>query len=91
MIAFASDDEALQLANDTPYGLAAAVWTADIKTAHRFARELRAGSVVVNGDDMGDVSLPHGGYKQSGTGRDYSVHAFDNWTQLKTTYINLAD
>jgi acyl-CoA reductase-like NAD-dependent aldehyde dehydrogenase len=67
------------------------VWTRDIGKAHRMARELRAGTVTVNGDEMFDVTLAHGGYKQSGMGRDYSHYAFDNWTQLKTTYINLAE
>jgi acyl-CoA reductase-like NAD-dependent aldehyde dehydrogenase len=54
------------------------------------ARELRAGAVLVNGDELFDVTLPHGGFKESGIGRDYSHYAFDNWTQLKATYINLA-
>ena len=89
VITFADDDEGLRIANDTSYGLAAKLWTGDLKKAHRVARELRSGAVLVNGDELFDVTLPHGGFKLSGIGRDYSHHAFDNWTQLKTTYINL--
>lgn len=90
VITFSDDEEGLRIANDTNYGLAATVWTNDIRKAHRMARELRAGAVLVNGDELFDVTLPHGGFKESGIGRDYSHYAFDNWTQLKATYINLA-
>ncbi|MDV6286773.1 aldehyde dehydrogenase [Rhodococcus jostii] len=90
VITFSDEEEGLRIANDTNYGLAATVWTNDIRKAHRMARELRAGAVLVNGDELFDVTLPHGGYKESGIGRDYSHYAFDNWTQLKATYINLA-
>jgi acyl-CoA reductase-like NAD-dependent aldehyde dehydrogenase len=89
VITFSSEEEGLRIANDTSYGLAAKLWTGDMKKAHRLARELRSGAVLVNGDELFDVTLPHGGFKLSGIGRDYSHHAFDNWTQLKTTYINL--
>jgi acyl-CoA reductase-like NAD-dependent aldehyde dehydrogenase len=88
---FHSEEEAVRIANGTPYGLAAGVWTRDLTTAHRLARALRAGSVYVNCYDLGDVSLPVGGYKQSGFGRDKSLHALDNYTQLKGTFINLVD
>lgn len=91
VITFTEDDDALRLANDSAYGLAASIWTRDIEKAHHFARELRAGSVLINGDELFDVTLAHGGYKQSGIGRDYSHYAFDNWTQIKTTYINLSN
>ncbi|MBM3490434.1 MAG: aldehyde dehydrogenase [Alphaproteobacteria bacterium] len=89
-IAFKAPEEALRIANDTIYGLAAAVWTRDISTAHRMARALRAGVVWVNTYDAGEITTPFGGYKQSGFGRDRSLHAIDKYTQLKTTWINLA-
>ena len=84
-----SAEEAVAIANDTPYGLAAAVWTADISKAHLTARALRAGSVWVNQYDGGDMTAPFGGFKQSGNGRDKSLHAFDKYTELKATWIKL--
>jgi len=89
-ITFDAEDEALRIANDSPYGLAAGVWTSDLSRAHRVARKLRAGSVWVNYWDGGDMTAPFGGYKQSGNGRDKSLHAFDKYTELKATWINLA-
>ncbi|MBE7374254.1 aldehyde dehydrogenase [Pseudomonas lopnurensis] len=89
VITFDSAEEAIAIANDTPYGLAAALWTADLSRAHRTARALRAGSVWVNQYDGGDMTAPFGGFKQSGNGRDKSLHAFDKYTELKATWIKL--
>jgi gamma-glutamyl-gamma-aminobutyraldehyde dehydrogenase len=88
-IAFDSEEEALRIANDSPYGLAAGLWTNDLSRAHRVARKLRAGSVWVNYWDGGDMTAPFGGYKQSGNGRDKSLHAFSKYTETKATWINL--
>lgn len=89
VIAFDTPEEALRIANDSPYGLAAALWTRDLSKAHRLARDLQSGSVWVNCWDGGDMSMPFGGFKQSGNGRDKSLHAFDKFTELKSTWIAL--
>ncbi|QQE88515.1 aldehyde dehydrogenase [Azotobacter chroococcum] len=89
VIAFDTPEEAVQIANDTSYGLAAAIWTRDLSKAHRTARALRAGSVWINQYDGGDMTAPFGGFKQSGNGRDKSLHAFDKYTELKATWIKL--
>ena len=89
VLSFTDLDEAVRQANATSYGLAAAVWTADMSKAIRTARSLRAGTVHVNQYDNDDITVPFGGYKQSGNGRDKSLHAFDKYTELKTTWIGL--
>ena len=89
IITFDTVEEAIAIANDTPYGLAAAVWTQDITKAHTVARRLRAGTVHVNSYDEDDITVPFGGYKQSGNGRDKSLHALEKYTELKTTWIRL--
>ena len=82
--------EAVRVAGDTPYGLAAALWTSDLGTAHRVSRALRAGTVWVNCYEEGDMAVPFGGVKLSGFGRDKSRHALDEYTSLKTTWIRYA-
>ena len=89
-LTFKDDDDALKIANDTVYGLQAAVWTNDINRAFKISRGLRAGTVLVNNTQGGDITVPFGGYKQSGLGRDKSLHAFDKYSEIKATLINLS-
>jgi gamma-glutamyl-gamma-aminobutyraldehyde dehydrogenase len=92
VITVASTDEAITVANDTDYGLAASVFTANTRTAIRAARDIRAGTVTVNCYGEGDTSTPFGGYKHSGFGgRDNGIHAHDQYTELKTIWIDLTD
>jgi acyl-CoA reductase-like NAD-dependent aldehyde dehydrogenase len=84
-----SEAEAIAVANDTMYGLAAAVWTDSVDAAHRVARAIRAGVVWVNTFDAGDITSPFGGFKQSGFGRDKSIHALEKYADLKTVWIGL--
>ena len=86
---FKEPDEALRLANDTVYGLAAGLWTRDINLAHRAAREIKAGLVWVNGWDACDITMPFGGFKQSGFGRDRSLHALHKYADLKSVSITI--
>jgi 4-guanidinobutyraldehyde dehydrogenase/NAD-dependent aldehyde dehydrogenase len=89
-ITFKDVEEAVAIANGVSYGLTAAVWSRDITTAHRVAKRLRAGTVYVNCYDADDITVPFGGFKQSGNGRDKSLHAMDKYTELKTTWIDLS-
>ena len=90
VLEFDTEQEAVELANDTPYGLAASLYTDDLHVAHRVARDLRAGVVGVNAYAEGDNTTPFGGYKLSGFGgHDKSVHAHDQYTETKTTWITL--
>lgn len=86
---FKTEEEAVMLANDSPYGLGSGLWTANLGRAHRVSRRLRAGLVWVNCYFDGDITVPFGGVKQSGFGRDKSLHALDKYSDLKTTWINL--
>ena len=89
VIPFDSEEEAVRIANDTDFGLAAAVWTADLSRTHRMVKAIKAGVVHVNTYGGADVTVPLGGVKQSGNGHDKSLHAFDKFFDIKTAWIKL--
>jgi acyl-CoA reductase-like NAD-dependent aldehyde dehydrogenase len=87
VIGFKDAADAVAIANDSIYGLAGAVWSNNINTAHQVADAVRVGTMGVNNYFGGDMTVPFGGFKQSGNGRDKSIHAFHDYTELKTTWI----
>jgi acyl-CoA reductase-like NAD-dependent aldehyde dehydrogenase len=89
IIRFKTEAEAIALANASSYGLQASVWSNNLNRAHRVSRALRAGTVHVNSYDEDDITVPFGGYKQSGNGRDKSLHALEKYTELKTTWVRI--
>ena len=89
VLSFTDVADVVQQANRNVYGLQAGVWTRDLNKAHGVARALRAGTVHVNQYDEDDITVPFGGFKQSGVGRDKSLHAFDKYTETKTTWIRI--
>src|SRR3989442_87567 len=89
-LSFEDVDQVVDLANRNQYGLAAAVWTRDIKKAHTVSRQLRAGTVWINTHGLMDAALPFGGYKSSGFGRELGAHAIEHYTELKTVWLNMA-
>jgi acyl-CoA reductase-like NAD-dependent aldehyde dehydrogenase len=89
VIPFDDEDDALALANDTRYGLASALWTRDLGRAHRMARRLQAGTVWVNSWGGLDPTLPFGGYKESGVGREFGPDWYHAYTENKAVYISL--
>ena len=88
-LTFDDADQVAELANQNPYGLAAAIWTRDIKQAHALSRRLKAGTVWINTYGLMDASLPFGGYKQSGFGRDLGAQALESYTEVKTVWLGL--
>jgi aldehyde dehydrogenase (NAD+) len=90
VLTFDDVDQVVELANRNPYGLAAAVWTREVKKAHSVSRRLRAGTVWINTYGLMDAALPFGGYKNSGFGRELGIHAIEHYTELKTVWLNLA-
>ena len=91
VLPFDGIDEAIAIANDTIYGLAAGVWTSDLSRAHRLVREIEAGVIWVNSFDEGDMTQPFGGYKQSGNARDNCIESLLSYTQSKSAWIRLSE
>ncbi|MCD2196889.1 aldehyde dehydrogenase [Actinomycetospora endophytica] len=88
-VTFTDEDEAIKLANDTPYGLAGAVWTKDVHRAHRVAAKIRAGSVWINAYRVLGPSVPFGGFKASGLGRENGIHGIDAYLEDKAVWVEL--
>jgi acyl-CoA reductase-like NAD-dependent aldehyde dehydrogenase len=90
VIPFDTEEEAVRLANDTPYGLSGSIWTRDIAKAIRTARGVRSGAISVNCNSSVHTEAPFGGYKMSGVGRENGMHAFEQYTQVKNVYVDLS-
>ncbi|MMZ58087.1 NAD/NADP-dependent betaine aldehyde dehydrogenase [compost metagenome] len=89
VLPFDTVEEVIERANNTPFGLAAGVWTENIKIAHKVANSLKAGTVWINDYNLEDAAAPFGGYKQSGIGREMGSYALDNYTEVKSVWVNL--
>ena len=90
VLTFDDVDEVIEQANSNPYGLAAAVWSRDIKKAHMVSRRLKAGTVWINTYGLMDASVPFGGFKSSGIGRELGMQAIEHYTEVKTVWLNMA-
>jgi len=86
---FETEEEAIHIANNSVYGLAGAVWTSNLSRAHKVSRKLKAGTVWINCYEEGDMTVPFGGMKRSGNGRDKSIHALEKYLEMKTTWVQL--
>jgi len=91
VIPFSTTEEVAEQANKTTYGLSGAVWTSDVKKAHRLASQIKAGTIWVNCFNVFDAAVPFGGYKMSGYGRELGKHSIDLYTNIKSVWVNLAD
>jgi acyl-CoA reductase-like NAD-dependent aldehyde dehydrogenase len=91
VLPFENFDQLIARANDSNYGLAASIWTRDLRRAHRFANEVEAGIVWVNGHGLYDSAVPFGGTKHSGYGRDLGAASLEEYTQLKSVWVGFGD
>ena len=89
VIPFADEDEAVRLANDTPYGLSGSIWTENGARALRVARALETGALSINSNTSVRPSTPFGGFKQSGFGRELGIHALDGYSEVKNVFMAL--
>ena len=91
VLGFDSEDEAIRRANDTPYGLAAGIFTQNLQKAHRVVAQIQAGTCWINNYNLAPIEIPFGGMKESGLGRENSFSTLEHYTQLKTVYVELGD